>query len=47
MAKIMDPVLPILSLFWDIGPLFWALLEVPEVAIIQIPFYLLYTSIAW
>ena len=31
MAKIMDPLLPILSLFWDIGPLFWALLEVQVV----------------
>ena len=52
MAKIMDPILPILSmlgywaiilgffggtlghyfgLFWDIGPLFWALLEVQVV----------------
>ena len=28
MAKIMDPILPILSVFWDMGPLFWALLEV-------------------
>ena len=27
-AKIVDPILPIYSLFWDIGPLFWALLEV-------------------
>ena len=27
MAKIMDPILPIPSLFWDIGPFFWALLQ--------------------
>ena len=31
MAKIMDPVLPIYSLFGDIGPLFWALFEVQVV----------------
>ena len=28
MANIMDPILLVYSLFWDIGPLFWALLEV-------------------
>ena len=30
MAKIMDPILPTLSVFWDSGPWFWALLEVQE-----------------
>ena len=29
MAKIMDPIL-LYSLFWDIGPLFWAPLEVQD-----------------
>ena len=37
MAKIMNPLYCLYSLFWDVGPLFWALLEVQVASLRVLP----------